>query len=263
MKIQRYKEHTFYDNLAIDFINNFDKKINESDEDVECYKDVQHKVISDLKLNSKLSFTFGTGIGGFYPIVEGLMKNMNIFSIELTPNSIVLLTVCAITIVYLEEKKPETISEEERLTKDSKSMLEELRMMGIGNGIVKKLVKVLKSIISIFKMIGDHKSAVVRGFMDMFAYTTILIPILNGISFIIGKYDLTLDSFLENFAGLSMGIATLIAKHGIKYIIHKLKDRLNISDEQEKDIITELDASTIKKIADFVDNIDGESINEQ
>jgi hypothetical protein len=60
-----------------------------------------------------------------------------------------------------------------------------------------------------------------------------------------------------------MGIATLIAKHGIKYIIHKLKDRLNISDEQEKDIITELDASTIKKIADFGDNIDGESINEQ
>ena len=43
----------------------------------------------------------------------------------------------------------------------------------------------------------------------------------------------------------------------------KLKDRLNISDEQEKDIITELDASTIKKIADFGDNIDGESINEQ
>jgi hypothetical protein len=263
MKIQRYEEHTFYDNLATDFINNFEKKINESDEDVDCYKDVQRKVLSDLKLNSKLSFTFGAGIGAFYPIVEELMKNMSISSIELTPNCIVLLTVCAITIVYLEEKKPETVAEEERLTKDSKSMLEELRMMGIGNGIVKKLVKVLKSIISIFKMIGDHKSAVVRGFMDMFAYTTILIPILNGIHFIIGKYDLTLDSFLENFVGLSMGIATLIAKHGIKYIVRGLKDRLNISDEEEKDIVTELDASTIKKISDFRDDVDGESINEQ
>ena len=261
MKIQRYEEHNFYDSLALDFINNFDKKINESDET--DYKNIQREVIKDLKLNSELSFTFGAGIGTFYPIVEELMKNMNIESIDLTPQSIILLTICSITIVYLEEKKSKSVSEEERLTKDSKSMLEELRMMGIGNGIVKKLVKVFKSIISIFKIIGDHKSAVVRGFVDMFAYTTILIPILNGINFIIGKYDLSLDTFLDNFVGLSMGVATLIAKHGIKYIIHKLKDRLHISDDEEKDMIDDLDASTIKKITNFKDYVEGDPINEQ
>ena len=263
MKIQRYEEHAFNENLAMDFINGFDKMINESEET--NYKKVQRKVIADLKLNTQLSLTFGAGIGAFYPIVQGLMENMNISSIELTPDRIVLLTVCAITVVYLEEKKAKTPEEEDRLRKDSKSMLEELRMMGIGNGIVKKLVKVLKSILSIFKMIGNHKSAIVRGFIDMFAYTSMLIPILNGINYIIGKYDLNLDTFLENFIGLSMGIATLIAKHGLKYIVHKLKDKLNISDDEEKQIISELDSSTVKKISDFSnkDNIEGEIINEQ
>jgi hypothetical protein len=47
---------------------------------------------------------------------------------------VVLLTICAITIILYRRKF--TI-EEDILRKDSKSMLEELKLMGIGNGIVK------------------------------------------------------------------------------------------------------------------------------
>ena len=260
MEIIKFKEYSLQDSMANDFLNSFDKMITESDET--SYKKVQNKIVSDLKLNTQFILTFGIGIGTFYPIVDKLMRNMNIDSIELTPDKVVLLTLAALTIIYIEEKKFKSAEEEEVLTKDSKSMLEELKMMGIGNGIVKKLVKLFKSITSIFTIIGKHLSAVTKGFIDMFAYTAILIPIMNGILYVIGKYDLNVDTFLENFAALTMGVGTLIAKNGIIHIIDRLKDKINTKDKKE--IVDEVDTTVIKKVSDFtLDPADGEMINEQ
>ena len=176
MKIQKFQQYSLQDSMALDFINSFDGLITESDETE--YKKVQKRVISDLRLNGNLSLTFGTGIKAFYPVVDKLMTNMKISSIDITADKVVLLTICAFTIVYLEEKKFKDGQEEEILTKDSKSMLEELKMMGIGNGIVKKVVKLFKSITNIFTIIGKHLNTVTKGFIDMFAYTAILIPII-------------------------------------------------------------------------------------
>jgi hypothetical protein len=152
MKIQKFKEYSKQDEMAFDLINSFDKMILESDET--NYKKVQKKIVSDLKLNVRLIATFGAGIGALYPIVENLMRNMDISSLEITPESIVLLTIASVTITYLEEKRFKSDEEESILTKDSKSMLEELKMMGIGNGLVKKLIKGLSSIKNIFSLIG-------------------------------------------------------------------------------------------------------------
>ena len=260
MKITKFQQYSLQDSMVSDFINSFDGLITESDETE--YKKIQKRVISDLRLNGNLSLTFGAGIQALYPVVNKLMTNMKISSIEVTPDKVVLLTICAFTIVYLEEKKFKDGKEEDVLTKDSKSMLEELKMMGIGNGIVKKVVKLFKSITGIFNLIGKHLKSVVKGFVDMFAYTAILIPIMNGILYIVGKYDLNVDSFLENFAALTMGVGTLIAKNGIISIIDKLKDKLNTKDKKE--IVDEVDANIIKKVSDFTLNPeDGEMINEQ
>jgi cobalamin biosynthesis Co2+ chelatase CbiK len=85
---------------------------------------------------------------------------------------------------------------------------------------------------------------------------------MNGILYIVGKYDLNVDSFLENFAALTMGVGTLIAKNGIISIIDKLKDKINPKDKKE--IVDEVNANIIKKVSDFTLNPeDGEMINEQ
>jgi len=260
MKIQKFQQYSLQDSMALDFINSFDGLITESDETE--YKKVQKRVISDLRLNGNLSLTFGAGIKAFYPVVDKLMTNMKISSIDITADKVVLLTICAFTIVYLEEKKFKDGQEEEILTKDSKSMLEELKMMGIGNGIVKKVVKLFKSITNIFTIIGKHLNTVTKGFIDMFAYTAILIPIMNGILYIIGKYDLSVDTFLQNFAALGIGVGTLIAKNGIISIIDKLKDKISTKDKKE--IVDEVDTTVIKKVSDFItEPTDGEMINEQ
>lgn len=256
MKIYRYSEYSLNSSIAQDLLDSLVPFLNEDNVNESKYKRFEEKIFKDLKLNTSLITSFGVGISAFYPIVDKLMTNMNIGSIDLTADKVVLLTIAAISIIYLEEKK----YNDDVLRKDCKSMLEELKMMGIGNGIVKKLIEALKSIKNIFSIICKHIGIVVCGFMDMFAHTGLLIPFMNGIIYIIGKYDLTIDSIIRNFAGLGIGIGTIIAKHIIIDIIKNLKDKFYI----DKNI----DTPIIKKIGDvqFVDsevNQDVDLIKEQ
>lgn len=262
MKIQRYIDYNLQHDMAQDFLNSFDQIVKESDGGTSFQK-VAKKVLSDLRLNVSLVMTFGAGIGACYPVVENLMRNMGIDSFNLSEESIVLLTICALTITYLEEKKCKTVEEEELLTKDSKSMLEELKMRGIGNGIVKKLISSLKSIKNIFYVIGKHVGAIIGGVIDMFAYTSLLIPILNGVMYLIDKYDLNLETLPQNFLGLAVGVGTIITKHGIVEIISRIKNRFPIN---AKEVLDDIETPAIQKFATFGDsekNQPGDLIKEQ
>lgn len=263
MKIQRYSDYSLQNDMAQDFLNSFDEIVIEGSGGESSYEKVAKKVISDLKLNLSLVATFGAGIGALYPVVQGIMNNMNLDSFNLTQESIVLLTLAAVTITYLEEKKFKSAEEEEQLTKDSKSMLEELKMRGFGNGIVKKLMKSLESIKNIFLIIGKHLGAVVGSVIDMFAYTSILIPIMNGVMFIINKYDLNLETLPQNFLGLAVGVGTIIAKHGIVEIINRIKNRFPIN---TKEVLDDIETPAIQRFAKFGDSEedqDGDLIKEQ
>lgn len=262
MKIQRYTDYTLQNEMAEEFLNSFDKMVKESDGDT-SYQKVAKKVISDLKLNVSLVATFGAGIGALYPVVQGLMENMNLDSFILTPESIVLLTLSSVTIAYLQEKKFKSAEEEDQLTKDSKSMLEELKMKGFGNGIVKKLIKSLESVKNIFLVIGKHIGAVIGSIVDMFAYTSLLIPLLNGVMSIIHKYDLNLDTLPQNFLGLAVGVGTIIAKHGIVEIINRIKNKFPIN---PKEVLDDIETPAIQRFATFGDSEekqDGDLIKEQ
>jgi hypothetical protein len=250
MKIKRYNDFTLTESMVEYFINSFEI-IKESDETQDTdYKKILKKIVSDLKLNLRLVSTFGFGIGAFLPIIHSLMKNANLSQVELTKETMVLLVLTSLSIIYLEEKNTKSAEEESELTKDSKSMLEELRMKGIGDGIVRKVIKCLNSTTNIFSIIGKHIGAVIGGLMDMFAYGAILVPITNGLSNVINKFHLNLDTMPENFLMLSAGVATIIAKHGIALIINKLKSKIKLPKKVEdriEDEIEEMEEPTIMK----------------
>ena len=228
------------------------------------YKRIEKKVLSDLKLDTKLVFTFGAGIGAIYPVIQNMMQNLSLSGVEMTQETTVLLTIACITIVYLEEKKFKTPEEEEKLTKDSKSVLEELRMRGIGDGIVKKVMKSIESIKNVFAVVAKHLGAMVGGVIDMFGYTAILIPIMNAILWIIGKYEMSVDAVIQNFFSLGVGIASRIAKHGLVELINKLRGV--ISNKTKEEIIDELETPVIQRFSDIRDKDEeqeGDLIKEQ
>lgn len=249
MKILKYQEHSSSELMMNDMFEYlFSDIITESSKIPTNIEKILKSLSKDLKFNYGLVLTFGVGVRAMFPIIENLIKNSNI-NIELTTENVVLITLATISITYLEESGNKTGIEKIPCSKckskgcgdctngftiskvsksDTNTILEELKLRGVGNGIIKKLVECFKSIGNIAKILFRNSKYIINGLMNMLAYTAILLPTMNAISFLIGKYDLTIDTLIGNFLSLGVGITTFIAKNGINYLINKFKDRFEL-----------------------------------
>jgi len=263
-RILKFGDYNKSEDQATEIIENMcNPQVNESSVDDSVIKKIVKGLSNDLKFNYKLVFTFGTGIRFMYPIVENLIKNGSI-KIEMSTENIVLLCITALSITYLEETQnrvgdskvvcvdcngmgfEDDVDEnddeecqsckgtgyiESHVTKkDAQTMLEELKMRGIGNGIVKKFVAGFKAIGSFFKVLLKGTPYVVTGLVDMIGYTALMIPAMNAISSFVGKYDITIDTLSANLLSVGVGVGSLVAKQGINWLVDKLKKSLHIKD---------------------------------
>jgi hypothetical protein len=243
MQVLGFSQYINSIQLAEDFIQLIGNDIiNESDKF--DYKKIIKKIIDDLNLNVQMLLTFGVGLESMFPIIRNLVKNMKL-NIDLKPETVVLMTIAAVTIAYLEEKK--SIKNKKILEKDAKSMLEELKLRGVGNGIVKKLVKCLNSLGNLLKILFRQKRPIINGLFDMLAYTALLVPFLNAVMFMVGKYELNIDTLPSNFLSVGLGVTTIVAKHGINFLIDKLKDKLELNKPEILKNINDVDDPMIKK----------------
>jgi hypothetical protein len=142
--------------------------------------------------------------------------------------------------------------ESEVTKKDAQTMLEELKMRGIGNGIIRKFVSVFQSMGNFLKILFRGTPYVVTGLIDMFSYTALLIPTMNAIYALIGKYDLNLDTIIANLLSIGVGLGTIVAKQGVTWLINKLRKSLHL-----KGIGKDIDVPTAVRPYDIID--DGEN----
>lgn len=276
MKVLSYKQYQIAEDLA-DFIAN--PIINESDDKSSQIDGILKKLSKDLKFNYGLVFTFGVGVRAMYPIVEGLITNGSL-KVEPTMENIVLVSMAALTITYLEESKnsagdtevPCDCKEKTKdcqkcsgtgMTKsivtkqDARTILEELKLRGIGNGIVRKMVECFKFLGGVLKALFKNTPYIVNGLIDMLAYTSLLIPSMNAISLVIGKYDLTIDTLIGNAAAIALGVTTFLAKYGFDFLVKKFKNKFGFDTKN-------LDVPTAVKPYDIVDtekdNLEGNKL---
>jgi hypothetical protein len=183
MKVLSFREYKMLE----DFLNFFENQtINESEDTKDSMISTILKGLSkDLKFNYALVFTFGAGIKAMLPIVQNLIENENI-KVELTTENLVLITLASLAITYLEEsgnksgdgqvpcdcvkKLPDceicggSGMIDSVVTKaDARTILEELKLRGIGNGIVQKLVGCFKSIGKFLRILFKKSSYIVNG----------------------------------------------------------------------------------------------------
>jgi len=273
-KILRYNDFV-YEKIPGDFLNMLlNPVINEKSDNriPSMVSRILKNLSDDLRFNVGIVFTFGTGITAMYPIVENLIKNGNL-SIDPTPQNIVLLSLTALGITYLEEtgnkvgnhevkcscgKKPACkschgtgIVESEFNRSDAQNLLAELKLRGAGNGSVKKFVACFKAIGVFLKKIIKSSQYVINGLMDMLTYAAISIPVMNVIASFVGNYNMTLDNLAGNLTSIGVGITSLLSKQGINYLFDKIKSVLKIKGGFGVD-------DSVMKNLDIIDIIDSD-----
>ena len=261
-----------------------------ADAKLEEYRSEFQKIKDDLGLNSRLIPTFGFGIGGFYPIVESIMR---LEGFQITKRSVVLLTLAAISIIIIGDGKKKA-SKEEKSERDmviediNVKVLQELNQTVSPNSstgdspILERTIAIIRSFYdSFWKKIfkGDLKKTLegirsgvksvwdsvktafgnaASGMVDMLAYTSMLIPVMNVIDNAINNFpDLfSVGKILpENLVAFAAGVGAIAAKHGVAKLISRFGDS-----EDEQDIADEIETPIIQKIAHYKDfEHDGEA----
>jgi hypothetical protein len=250
---------------------------------IEEYRSEFQKIKDDLGLNSRLIPTFGFGIGGFYPIVESLMR---LEGFQITKRSVVLLTLAAISIIIIGDGKKKA-SKEEKTERDlvvddiNVKVLQELNQTVSPNSstgdspILKRTVAIIRSFYdSFWKKVfkGDLKKTLegVRsrirsvwdsvksafgsaagGMVDMLAYTSMLIPVMNVIDNAINSFPdvFSVAKILpENLVAFAAGVGTIVAKHGVAKLVSRFGDS-----QDEQDIADDIETPIIQKIASYKD----------
>lgn len=289
--IGKFDEYTLGREMALEFFNNLDTPMNES-VDKEEYKRIQDEEIEkfksgvkgDIKLNFNLIGTFGAGIGALYPIIDSLISKT---APAMDTRTVVLLTIAAVYLIVLEEKAHSKKDEEgnrKQMIAEMKAVLSELQLAGFPNAntgsrngsdspVLSTVVECLKAVKKIFFVIVKRVSQIgfidaldltIRagaslrtGFIDMISYTAMLVPVMNGINSIIGIYNMDVSTFLMNLAMFSAGLIAIMAKHGLGYLMNKLRDVLNLSRKDRERIKKEVDdieVPLIKKVGDIDDD---------
>lgn len=240
-KILKYKDYSLSEERALELIQNICKpQVNES-KSWSNFKSISSKLSKDIKFNFGLVATFGVGIKVMLPVISKFIQN-GTFNFEMNEENLILLTITVVSIFYLEEtanKAGDEVNadgEKSVVTKrDAQTMLEELKMRGIGQGIVKKFVSALSAISKFFKMLFRGTPYVVNGLLDMFGYTALMVPCMNALSSFIGKYDMTIETISANLLSLGVGVGALLAKQGVSWLVKNISKGLGI-DNLGKDL---------------------------
>jgi len=128
-------------------------------------------------------------------------------------------------------------------------------MRGVGQGIVKKFVSAFSTIGKFFKMLFRGTPYVINGLLDMFGYTSLMVPCMNAIAVFIGKYDVTLENIAMNLFSLGIGVSAILAKQGVTWLVNKISKSLGIK-SLSKDLEKPVEMRPFDIIDGETDNLD-------
>lgn len=204
-EIKGFSEYTYKPLLE----SNFDNELILEELNIGKYQRSIKKFYKETGIQLHYALTFGTALTVLLPVIEKFM-NTGEFLIEATTENVVMLTIFAVAI----------------LTNESKDKIEKLYTVLIEKGIkdvdINKVINQLKNIKIIFANILKASGKVVSSFVDMLAYSGILIPFLAVISSLIDNGRISSELFSQSFKTLHITMGAVAIKLLIQKILHKL-----------------------------------------
>ena len=161
--------------------------------------------INNLEIHKKLINEYESVLPELALIGGSLLKNSNL-KIDLTNNNLLLFTIAGLSVCVMTDAKflldNDIIKSEYEA--ELKSILEELKLNGIGNGLVKNFSNFLGSILSISLKIYQKKDII-----DVLKQKNLL----QSVNLYVDKYKLSLDNYVKNLEKLSK-LLTVYLKSG-------------------------------------------------
>jgi hypothetical protein len=170
--------------------------------------------LKDLKINSGILFTFGTGIGSFLNPVSRLLSGSG-FSMD--ERDIILLIITSFALI---------IKDNEGVT-----LLEKVREKGLMVAL-KGVINFVTNVKNVLNAVSKNLAGVTYSLLDILGFTLLLTPTMKIIDEVIKDNSISLD----NTERLLSGAALSATVYSLKSVFGKLKNKMkgNVNDSISK-----------------------------
>lgn len=223
-KIKKFSEYSLIfemiDNLIIS-LTTINEKSNYKSNIFSKHKD---KLLSEYDIDMSVLGKFSDKLNMFIPVVSKLIENSN--KIDCDEEESVMASICTFYVICLEHESYSG-KNEEKLTQISKNLLEELKLRGIGNGVIKKIIKSLQSIKDLISFIFSQNDKNIDTFSKLIEIDN-LEKMLKAVFDVIEKNNIDFNNCPNEFLNIIGGIGSVISKEGMDKIIKSIgSDEIN------------------------------------
>jgi len=179
---------------------------------------VVKKGLMDIGVILDGTFTFGTGITAFLPIVRDLI---NLEQPQITEQTIILVYITAMWIIL------------NRHQDKVKKLLQIVREQGLSDTLT-RIVDFLKSLENVVLKVADEVGYAASSIADVGAFTFLAFPILDGLVALINTGDITLGEPSGYLKSVLLSIGILSIKNIFNSIITKIKSKFGTLEESNR-----------------------------
>ena len=176
---------------------------------------VVKNTLLDLKVILDGTFTFGTGITAFLPIVRDIINSEQP---QITEQSIILVYITAMWIILNRHK--------DKVDK----LIKIIREQGLGDAL-SRIVDFLKSLEDVALKVSDEVGYAASNIADVAAFTFLAFPILDGLVKLVGSGDITFGEPSGYLKSILISVGILSVKNVFNNIIRRVKSRFGTLDE--------------------------------
>ena len=178
--------------------------------DVGKYQRATKKLISDIGINLYGVGTFGVSVTALYPVIANLMKTGQ-FNIPFTVENVVLITICALTILVKENREK------------AQKLISFATERGMTQQDLDNVIKQVSTIKGIFSEIAKNFGKVITTFSDMLAYTSLLVPFSMVLNSLLTQDLIDGKLLVQSLPALAVSLGAIGFKLLFNRIMHKLE----------------------------------------
>lgn len=226
-KIKKFNEYSNIASMVDCFMHSLYQITEKNSISDDIYNKHKDSIISKFNIELKDLGMFSDKVSMFMPIINELLSNCD--RIELEGEVSVIASICTFYVICLEyETYPN--KDENILTTTSKTLLEELKLRGVGNGVIKKIIKSLYSIKDLFSFMYKDTNTNIDEFSDLLKIKG-LSNLLKAILSVISSNKFDYNNCPKELLSIIGGIESSVSREDMDKLLKSI-DSDDVNKEQ-------------------------------